>query len=68
MKLDDTIISSGGLFRCCIQTILDLNPETEYTDGTILDCKFEKEGNKNIVLKNGKWEWNNSELETIKEK
>jgi hypothetical protein len=68
MKLKDTIISSGGLFRCCIKTICELPEDFDFPDGTIIDCMFEKEGNKNIILRNGKWEWNNPNSEILKGK
>jgi hypothetical protein len=57
-KLSDTTISHGGLMRCCLATIAEL-PDTEYADETIIDCKHEGVGNKNIILKNGVWQWNN---------
>lgn len=60
MLLKDTKINIGGLMRCCIQTIVELDPDKEYIDGTIIDCKFEADGNKQIVLKDGIWQWNNN--------
>ena len=59
-KLSDTTISHGGLMRCCLVTIEEL-PDTEYVDGTVIDCKHESAGNKNIILKNGVWQWNNQQ-------
>ena len=58
MKLNETKISIGGLMRCCIATIEEQDPDKEYKNGDIIDCKFEEGGNKNIILKDGIWQWN----------
>ena len=62
MKLHETKIDTGGLFRCCIATLRELDPEIDYPDGHILDCKYEKEGNANLILSEGYWKWNNQSL------
>lgn len=61
MKVDETRIEQGGLMRCCIQTIAELGPNTDYPDGTIIDCKYEKAGNKSLMFLSGVWRWNDAE-------
>jgi len=58
MKLDDTVIKTGGMLRCCITTVQELDPEQEFENGLELDCKYEKAGNKSIILIDGAWQWN----------
>ncbi|RLA42347.1 MAG: hypothetical protein DRR06_14670 [Gammaproteobacteria bacterium] len=56
----DSRIHGGGLMRCCVQTILEYCGEhvDDEVEDLILDCKYEREGNKQIVLKDGDWHWN----------
>jgi hypothetical protein len=58
-KIDQTKINQGGLMRCCIDTICTLDENAEFENGIVIDCKYEKEGNQNIVLLDGVWRWNN---------
>ena len=58
MKLNETKVSIGGLMRCCLDTIDTLDTTVDYPDGHIIDCKHETKGNKNIILKDGIWQWN----------
>ena len=58
MKLYETKIHMGGMLRCCVATIQDLYPEQEFENGLELDCKYEKTGNKSIILIDGVWKWN----------
>ena len=58
MKLKDTTINTGGMLRCCVATIDELNKDTDYPDGFVLDCHYEEYGNKSILLKDGVWQWN----------
>lgn len=44
-KLNETQLAIGGLMRCCTGTITEMfetNPETELSQGQLLDCKYEK--------------------------
>ena len=62
MNTKVTKIDPRGLMRCCIATIEDYveeHPDENLKEGFTLDCKYETEGNKNIILKNGTWQWNN---------
>ena len=61
MKLCETKINIGGMLRCCIATIQELDPEQEFENGLELDCKYEKSGNKSMVLDSGVWKWNDIE-------
>jgi hypothetical protein len=54
----DTTVQTGGLYRCCLKTLFDIDGETEIEDGRVLDCKFEKPGNNKIICKDGVWRWN----------
>ena len=36
---ENSIIAHGGMFRCCIATILELPPEAE-KDGAVVECKY----------------------------
>ena len=61
MQLDQTTIKHGGLMRCCLTTIGDYVAEHQHeqaTEGFILDCKYERKGNCNIILSGGIWQWN----------
>jgi len=58
MKLHQTKVHTGGMLRCCIDTIINLDPETEFDEGQVVDCKHERTGNNSIVLRNGAWEYN----------
>ena len=49
-------INYGGLFRCCIATI-EQYPDNP-AEGTIIDCLYEGENNKQIIFKNGTFQWN----------
>lgn len=50
-------VNHGGLMRCCIAT---LEQSTEPSQvGTTLDCQYEPEGNKNMIVgEDGVWRWN----------
>lgn len=54
----DTRIDSGGMFRCCVDTLVSLQPGHKFEDGTVISCKHEKRGNKNLILANGTWKTN----------
>ena len=58
MKLKETKVNIGGLMRCCLETIEHLDPDYDFPDGFVLDCKYEEKGNKNIILVKGVWKWN----------
>lgn len=62
MFLKDTKINQGGLMRCCLATIDNLDQSVDYPDHTVIDCKYEKMENKNIVLIDGVWRWNRIEF------
>lgn len=55
-------IFQGGLMRCCIQTLVEYQEQkdTPSGEGETLDCRFEKEGNKNMVFMGGAWKWNHT--------
>lgn len=46
-------IRIGGLFRCCIDNILNA-PESEEKEGNIIMCPVCKD---QAVFKQGAWEW-----------
>lgn len=53
-------VVEGGLFRCCLASlhehlILAQEPSVE---GETLDCRYEPEGNRNLVFQDGAWRWN----------
>jgi hypothetical protein len=55
-------VRRGGLMRCCLAS-LDAqmcdpakNPPTE---GDILDCEYEPDGNAKLRFRDGAWEWKN---------
>ena len=58
MKLTETKVNIGGLMRCCLETIETLDQDVDYPDKYVIDCKYEDVGNKNIILENGVWRWN----------
>jgi hypothetical protein len=58
MKLKDTTINTGGMLRCCVATIDELDKNMDFPDGLVLDCKYESPRNKSILLKDGVWQWN----------
>lgn len=58
MKLKETRINIGGLMRCCLETIERIDPNIELEDKMVIDCMYEQPGNKNIILENGVWRWN----------
>jgi hypothetical protein len=62
MYLAETTINQGGLYRCCLDTIRTLNPNINWENGTIIDCKHEAKGNKNIILLYGTWQWNKDQV------
>lgn len=55
MKLKDTRIRIGGLMRCCLETIYQLPPDTDYTEGIVVPCKH---CSSSVILEDGKWRWN----------
>jgi len=61
MKLNETKINIGGMFRCCYETLRMLDNEVEYYDGQVIDCEYEPKGNKNLILIAGTWHWNDKE-------
>jgi hypothetical protein len=52
------------MLRCCVATLSNIDLDTEFEDGTILDCQYEKEGNQSMILKNGIWKWNEGSIES----
>lgn len=58
MKHKDTLIDIAGMLRCCFATVNEMDLETEVENGQTLDCKYEKEGNKSLILIDGVWCWN----------
>jgi len=57
----DTKLNCGGLMRCCTSTIanyVSIHADEEIEDGFIIDCEYEKAGNRNIILKDNVWRWN----------
>lgn len=57
-------VDTGGLMRCCIETIhnhmavREDNPQ----EGEILDCEHEEPGNQQIIFSDGAWRWNKKEV------
>jgi hypothetical protein len=60
-----TKIHTAGLFRCCIDSILNYleNNEELPEDGAVLDCEHEPEGNQLIKYSNFIWSVNIEKLE-----
>ena len=38
MKLMETNINQGGVFRCCIQAVLDLPEDIDFDEGRVVEC------------------------------
>jgi hypothetical protein len=62
-KIAETVISQGGLMRCCIETIydyIDTHGQEPITEPLVLDCKYERPDQQIILSKNvntGQWVW-----------
>lgn len=57
MPANERRVRHGGLMRCCLGTLAESTIPSE--PGTILDCQYEAEGNKQMrVAADGVWEWN----------
>ncbi len=58
----DEPYDQSGLMRCCIATLqehfIDSKPSQE---GQVMDCRFEKPGNRSLIFSNGAWRWNREE-------
>ena len=54
----DMKVKTGGMLRCCIDTIINLSKKAKFCEGQIIDCKHEPEGNGAIIVKNGAFCWN----------
>jgi len=59
MKMKDTQVHTGGLMRCCVQTIATYI--TEHSQDEVkdmrMDCMFEPKDNEQIALIGGIWQW-----------
>lgn len=70
MTYRETGYHIGGLMRCCLQTLgefLDARGSEECTIGETLDCRFEKPGNKNMILgEDFIWRWNRENIISLK--
>jgi hypothetical protein len=64
-KVSDLKINQGGLMRCCIQTILEIldefQPDTEFQNNTIYNCRYELPDNETIILIDGVFQYNQKE-------
>jgi hypothetical protein len=54
-------VKTGGLMRCCLETITDLYPDGPAaigTEGQVLQCKYAP-GNPlhRMIFRGGSWEW-----------
>lgn len=51
-------IRQGGLFRCCIQSIIEYSGE-EIPGKTVIGCKYHKDQNESSakLAEDGVWEW-----------
>ena len=58
MKHKDTRINIGGMLRCCIQTLNEMDLESDVYDGQVVDCFYEPSGNKALILSGNTWMWN----------
>ena len=58
MKAKDITINQGGLMRCCIDTIQRLPLDKDFEDGYILNCMYEGDDNRQMILDEGVWRWN----------
>lgn len=67
MNVNSVRVAMGGLMRCCIQTFKDLPDDFEFTEGMVLDCKFEKPGNAQMVFEGDTLRWNGPRSEQVEE-
>jgi hypothetical protein len=60
MTYNESRINTGGLFRCCLNTIMEYIKahSGEECEDMILDCIHEAKGNRQIKLEDGVWKWN----------
>lgn len=58
MNVNSVRVAQGGLMRCCIQTFKDLPDGFDFTEGQVLDCKFERPGNAKMIFEGGTLRWN----------
>lgn len=59
MKLSETTLDTGGLYRCCIQNLEELSSREsnkEYEEGDKIKCPYCKGY---IVLEKRSWKWFN---------
>lgn len=57
----DVLVSQGGLMRCCLATLADFvtgHANEPAVDGFVLDCRYEKSGNANMILEGKAFRWN----------
>lgn len=54
-------VHTGGLMRCCLETIGDLypaGPAEVATEGQCLQCKYAADNpDHRMIFRNGAWEW-----------
>lgn len=58
MLLEKTKINTRGLTGCCLDTIVNLDQNVDFQEGTTIDCRHEHSGNKKIIFENGIWKYN----------
>lgn len=72
MTIDDTLINSRTLLKCCAMTLIELaseNPSRDFADGALWKCKFSK-GNRDhtMLLLSGVWRWADPEAAHLGER
>jgi len=68
MKAIYTRIATGGLMRCCLETISNYVAQDlgrEIPEGFVLDCDHEAPGNAQIIFLSGAWRWNHRPEEDV---
>lgn len=61
MKTEGTKIDQRGLMRCCLLTLVDLDPQADYAEGHIVRCAYDTsmlgEAPHQMILRDGVWAW-----------
>ena len=53
MKLMETKINPGGVFRCCVQAVLGLPEDIDFEEGHVVECPHCTGGT--MTLQDGVW-------------
>lgn len=61
LKMSDTVVSMGGLMRCCIKSLseyIDEHADEPAVSGTTVPCKYENNADRTMILEGKVWYWN----------